>query len=149
MNKIVLRLACIGAAALIAAFAWFATGVEPFHVMSYLVVGIPVLVVAGLYVLDGTFSDRRSAVSPHYRRSLGVPFSRSAPWLFVLLGAVILEAVGLILGGRSSRLPTLSTIVDHLLTTHGLRWALFLLWLAIGAAPLGHIRRRRRDAVSP
>jgi hypothetical protein len=150
MSKAALRLAHLGAVVLIAAYAWFATGVEPFHVLAYVVAGIPILVVGGLYALEGTFAEGPASVSHYYReRAAGVSLSRCTPWLLVLLGAVVLEAVGLVLGGRSSRVPTLSTMVDHLLTTHGLRCALFLLWLAVGLAPLRRLHQSRGDTASP
>jgi hypothetical protein len=140
------RLACASAALLIAAYAWFATGLAPFRALAYVVVGLPILVVGGLYVIEGSFAKGRSVVSHDDReRALTESLSRVTPWLLVILGAVILETVGLLLGGRSSRVPTLSTMVDHLLGTHGLRCVLFLLWLAVGLAPL----RRRRHTPSP
>jgi len=135
------------AVVLVVAYAWLATDVEPFHVLSYVVIALPVLVVAGLYGFVGTFADGRSGVAHYDRgRSLRVPLSRSKPWIAVLAGAVVLEAVGLILGGHSSRVPTLSTMVDHLLTTHGLRCVLFLLWLVVGVAPLRRLSQRQRGA---
>jgi hypothetical protein len=150
MSKGALRLAYIGAVVLIAAYAWFATGVKPFHVLAYVVVGIPIFVVVGLYAVEGTFAEGPASASRYYReRAASVLLSRSTPWLVVLLGAVVLEAVGLLLGGRSSRVPTLSTMVDHLLRTHGLRCALYLLWLAVGLAPLRRLHQRRGGAATP
>jgi hypothetical protein len=138
-----------GIAVLAVAYSWFATGAEPFHVLSYVLVALPVIIVVGLYVTEGTFNDERSGVSHYYRsRSLGVSPSRSAPWLLVLLGAIVLEVVGLLLGGRSPHVPTLSTMVDHLLRTHGLRCVLFVLWLAVGVTPLRRLQRRRHDGAT-
>jgi hypothetical protein len=143
-------LAYAGAAVLVVAYSWFATGTEPFHVLSYVLVALPVVIVFGLYAAVGTFDDERSGVSQYYRgRSLGASLSRSTPWLLVLLGAIILEMVGLLLGGRSPHVPTLSTLVDHLLRTHGLRWVLFVAWLAVGAAPLRRLSQHRHDRATP
>lgn len=130
-------------AALVVGYAWFATGVKPFHALAYVVIAVPVLVVVGLYAFGGAFGHEGPGGSRPSRVSMG----RSTPWLLVLVGVVVLEAVGLILGGRSSRVPTLSTMMDHLLTTHWLRCVLFVLWLAVGAAPWWRRRQRRRHAV--
>ncbi len=149
LNKSSLYLTHAGAALTFVAYAWFATGVEPFHVLSYVVVALPILLVVGLYLLQGGFSDERSGASHDYLEPpLGLSLSRSIPWLLVILGALSLELVGLTLGGRSARVPTLSTEVDHLLTTHGLRCVLFVLWFTVGVAPFRRLRRRRRGPVS-
>jgi hypothetical protein len=137
------------AVALVATYGWFATNVKPFHAISYVVVALPILIVVGLYVFVGAF-DEGPGVSHYLReRSLGVSLARSTPWLLVLVGAISLEIVALVLGGQSSRVPTLSTMVDHLLSTHGLRCVLFLLWLVVGLAPLRRLSERRRRAVLP
>jgi hypothetical protein len=136
--------ATVVAVVLAIVYAWFATGVKPFHAVAYVVLALPILVVVGLYTFMNAFADERSELSHGDReRSLPMSLSRSAPWLLVLIGAIILETVGLILGGRSSRVPTLSTMVDHVLTTHGLRCALFLLWLVVGVAPLRRLSEQR------
>jgi hypothetical protein len=138
------RVAEVIVSALVVAYAWFATGVTPFHALSYVVVAIPVLVVAGLYVALRAFANGRSGVTHFYMtRSLGVSLGRLTPWLIVLVGAVTLEAVGLALGGRSARVPTLSTTVDHLLSTHGLRCVFFLAWILVGALPLRRLAEFR------
>jgi hypothetical protein len=141
------RALSVVAAVLAVAFAWFATGVKPFHTLSYVVVGIPVLVVVSLYLYFDAFADERSGSDGH-QGTVPVSLSRSTPWLLVLFGAIILETVGLALGGQSSRVPTLSTTMDHLLTTHVIRCVLFLLWWAIGVAPLRRWRENRQRAVS-
>jgi hypothetical protein len=141
------RVALFVALVLVIAYAWFATGAKPFQALSYVVVAIPILIMIGLYAFLDAFVEGGSRASQYYReRSLGVSLTRSTPWIAVLMGAVILEAVGLILGGRSSRVPTLSTMVDHLLSSHWLRCVLFLLWLTIGVTPLRRRIERRRLA---
>jgi hypothetical protein len=139
------RVAVVVVMALVIAYAWYATGVTPFHALSYVVVGIPALIVVGFYVCLGAFAEGRSGVTHFYvRRSLGVSLQRITPWLVVLASAVILEVVGLALGGRSTTVPTLSTEVDHLLSTHWLRCVLFLAWLLVGALPLRRLLEFRR-----
>lgn len=131
---------------LAALYAWFATGVAPFTVGAYVLVAVPSLFVLALYARD----EARSSRGDHERRRgspLG-PTSRTdvVPWLAVLALALGLEAFSLALGGRSARVPTLSTTLDHLLVTHGLRGVLFLLWLAVGVVPL---HRRVTRAAPP
>ncbi|MFY9782334.1 MAG: hypothetical protein WAK12_02200 [Acidimicrobiales bacterium] len=138
------RVAHVIAVALVIGYAWFATGVTPFHTLSYVVVAIPSLIVAGLYVFYGALAGDASGASRYYRqRSLGASLSSSMPWLVVLVGAIALEVVGLALGGRSKSAPTLSTTVDHLLVTHWLRCVLFLAWLAVVALPLRRLHQHR------
>jgi hypothetical protein len=66
------------------------------------------------------------------------------PWVVLLLLAVGLEVAGLALGGRSTEVPTLSTVIDHALGWHGVRLALFLGWLAVGWAPVARVAVHRR-----
>jgi hypothetical protein len=140
------RVAVVILTAFVIAYAWFATGVTPFHALSYVVVGIPALIVVSMYIYLRAFAEGPSGVTHLYmHRSLGVSLERVTPWLVVLAGAVILEVVGLALGGRSNSVPTLSTELDHLLSTHGLRCVLFLAWLLVGAVPLRRLREFRRS----
>ncbi|MGH9098038.1 MAG: hypothetical protein ACRDWB_11510, partial [Acidimicrobiales bacterium] len=57
------------------------------------------------------------------------------PWVVFGALAIGLEGLGLALGGRSSGVPTISTVVDHALAWHGLRFVLFAGWLAMGWVP--------------
>jgi hypothetical protein len=59
--------------------------------------------------------------------------------------AFALEVAGLALGGRSSAVPTLSTVVDHALAWHAVRFVLFLAWLALGWAPVVRQARVERQ----
>lgn len=60
---------------------------------------------------------------------------RLAPWYALVAAGVLLESVGLWLGGRSTTVPTLSTVVDHSLSTHAFRFVLFEAWIAIAVVP--------------
>ena len=122
---------------LAALYAWAATDVAPFTVPAYVLVALPAVTVVLLLVRDGTLFSRGTDVSASLT---GTPTTLRTvtPWLVVLVLALALEAIGLSLGGRSSRVPTLSTTLDHLLVTHWLRGVLFFLWLAIGVLPLRH-----------
>lgn len=123
-----LALAVAGAAAAVV-YAWWATGTQPFTLSAYVAVGIPV-------VLVGTVAVGRSAPPlPSRPRALGGGLWSASPWIVILALAVGLECTALALGGRSSDVPTLSTVVDHALGRHALRFLLFCGWMAVGFAP--------------
>lgn len=125
------------AAALVIAYSWWVTGVAPFTSLAYTLIALPSIAAVALYASMGAFSRHRADLSNYYQfRARHVSFSNAAPWLVVLVSAVALEAVGLSLGGRSPRVPTLSTTVDHLLEQHWERGVLFFVWLVVGATPL-------------
>ncbi len=129
-----------------AAYAWWVAGVAPFSALSYTLVAVPSLIALVVYAHDGGFTPRRGDLAAHYRRRAdGATLESVAPWLSVLAVAAALEVWGLALGGRSVAVPTLSTIVDHLLATHFERAVLFMLWLAVGALPLAELARRGRS----
>jgi hypothetical protein len=126
----------IAAVAGVAAYAWWAAGLAPFTSTAYVAVALPVAGVAVSAVLIPT--------GPRSPRSAGRPAYGALPWVGLLVVAVALEATGLALGGRSSAVPTLSTVVDHALAWQGVRFVLFVAWLALGWAPVV-----RRAAVWP
>jgi hypothetical protein len=138
-GTVLLRTAGVAAAAGSAAYAWWATGLQPFTTSAYVAVGLPVALLtvlagvglAGSRVETGAAADARGVGRLQLRTTF--------PWVLLLLLAVGLEAVGLLLGGRSADVPTLSTVVDHALGLHGVRFALFLGWLAVGWAPVARV----------
>jgi hypothetical protein len=121
-------------------YAWWATGTQPFTLSSYVAVGGPV-VLAGAVAL-GRPASRVTSRAP----TLGGGVWSASPWIVILALAVGLECTALALGGRSTDVPTLSTVVDHALGRHALRFLLFCGWLAVGFAPLvwGLSRQRSR-----
>jgi len=120
-------------------YAWWATGQLPFTAAATVAVGIPVAGLVALAVVRRpTGTGGREPLRP----------GAVLPWAGLLAAAVVLEIVGLALGGRASGVPTLSTVVDHALTWHASRWALFCAWLAAGAAPLVSPVLHRRDGVA-
>lgn len=130
------------------AYAWWAAGVAAFSALAYVLLAVPSLTAIIAYASEGGFSLRRRDLAAHYRfRAEGATVETAAPWLAVLGAALALEVWGLALGGRSVEVPTLSTVVDHLLATHVERAALYVLWLAAGALPVVGLARRdeRRD----
>jgi hypothetical protein len=130
----------------LAAFAWWATGVRPFTTLAYVLIAIPSLLAVVIYALLGGLSPHRADVTAYYRRrSAGATPKTIGPWTGLLLVAVVLEVIGLALGGRSPNVATLSTTVDHLLVTHWGRWLLYDLWLAVGAGPLVRLRLARPE----
>jgi hypothetical protein len=127
---------------ILAGYAWVVAGVAPFSTVAYVLVAVPIAVLFFAYVALGGLSPRRGVVSAHYeRQSNDASLSTVAPWIAVLVVAVVLEVVGLSLGGRSASVPTLSTTVDHLLRFHWERCLLCLAWLLVGFAPLIGLRR--------
>jgi hypothetical protein len=129
------------------AYAWWATGVRPFTTIAYVLIAIPSLLAVFTYALLGGFSPRRTDVTAYYRRrSAGATPKNIGPWTGLLFIAVVLEAIGLALGGRSPNVATLSTTVDHLLVAHWGRWLLYDLWLAVGVGPLVRLRQARPGA---
>jgi hypothetical protein len=132
----------VAVCAVAVAYAWFAAGAAPFHAWSYVAVGLPViLVVAGYARWGGLASDQR-AREFYRRRSGGASWSSTWPWLSIVVAAVVLECIGLALGGRSPSVPTLSTTVDHLLACRWERWVLFVAWLLVGGVPVVRLRRQ-------
>lgn len=125
------------------AYAWWAAGVAPFSALAYGLVAAPCLVAVAAFAGEGGFSTRRHDLAAHYRsRAAGATIASAAPWLSVLGAALALEVWGLVLGGRSAAVPTLSTVVDHLLATRVERAILYVLWLAVGALPVAGLARR-------
>ncbi len=121
------RLACV---ICVAGYAYWATGVRPFTVSAYVAVGIPVTVVGCV----AAFGWPARGPRPQGAEMAGLRWV--LPWLLIALLAAGLEGLGLALGGRSTTVPTMSTVIDHGLAWHALRLALFCGWLLIGSAPL-------------
>jgi hypothetical protein len=129
------------AAAVLVGYAWVSAGVAPFSTISYLLAAIPCVATVAAYVAMGGLSPDRLDVRAYYqRRAGGASHSTIAPWITVLTAVVILEAVGLLLGGRSPSVPTLSTTVDHLLATRLERCVMCSSWLLAGGIPLIRLR---------
>ena len=121
------RLAC---GICVAGYAYWATGLRPFTVSAYVAVGIPVAVVGCVAAFDWPARGLRA------QGAQMVGLRGVLPWLLVALIAAGLEGLGLALGGRSSTVPTMSTVIDHGLAWHAFRLVLFCGWLLIGSAPL-------------
>ena len=145
----------------IVAYAWWATGVQPFTVGAYVAVGIPVVSLTVLAVAPGrswsswpvpqgpAAAPPRTAAGAASAPASTPPDSRSGlgdavPWIIILGAAVALECVALALGGRSAVVPTLSTVVDRGLRWHALRLLMFCGWLSIGGAPAVRVLLRLR-----
>lgn len=130
-----LRPAAVVGVAAVAAYGWWATGVPPFTARTYLAVGVPVALLA---IVNLSVSPNRSAeiAPPGTPPPGGMQLRSTYPWLLLLVLAVGLEGAGLALGGRSAEVPTLSTVVDHTLGSHLVRFVLFCAWLGLGWAPV-------------
>ncbi len=121
----------IAVLAAVTAYAWWATGLAPFTAAAAAAVALPV---GGLVVI--ACLPRAVASSAIGAGRTPRPWYGALPWAGLLVVAVGLEIAGLALGGRSSAVPTLSTVVDHALAWHGVRFILFLVWLGVGWAPV-------------
>jgi hypothetical protein len=122
---------------ILAGYSWVMTGVRPFSSTSYLVVAVPSVAFVIAYVLLGGLSHRRADVDAYYQRHAeGATLRSVTPWITLLIAAVLLEVIGLLLGGRSTSVPTLSTAIDHLLEQHWVRFLICLTWLLAGAIPI-------------
>jgi len=133
------------AAAVAVAYAWWATGVAPFTVLSYVVVAVPSVALVVAYGAGGCLAPNRSDVAEYYRRrARNASTTTALPWLAILAAVVVLEGIGLLFGGRSPTVPTLSTTVDHLLSAHWGRFVLCGVWLSVGWCPVGSLAARAR-----
>ena len=120
----------VGAAA--AALAgWWVTGLRPFTITDYVAVGLSVAGLVAVVVVR----SRGLGHSIEWPGQATFSLRSAFPWVVLVALGVGLEGVGLALGGRSARVPTLSTVVDHALAWHGLRFVLFCAWLAVGWVP--------------
>jgi hypothetical protein len=126
----------------LAAYAWESAGVRPFTATSYVLVAIPVVAFIAAYAWLGGLSRRDVEVNAYYQaESDGTTLSDVAPWLALVSAAIVLEIIGLALGGRSPRVPTLSTTTDNLLRSQWERSVICFIWLMIVAVPLSRLHR--------
>ena len=121
---------------LVVAYSWWASGVAPFSAPADVALAIPVVLVALLSFGQPLHRPRADPLEP-------ATWRRTWPWATLLFIALGLEVAAVALGGRSSAVPTLSTVVDHALAGHGVRFALFVTWLAFGSWPLVRAGRVR------
>ncbi|MHB8449033.1 MAG: hypothetical protein ACYDAQ_00955 [Mycobacteriales bacterium] len=117
MRRRVLAGVCLAALA----WAWWVSGLRPFRWSTTVAVELPALLVGWLLA-------RRTRVPRTTTRRSGAGW----PWLVLLAAAATRELVALLAGDRR-RYPSLSRLVDALLTTHVERYVLVLAWLGVGA----------------
>jgi hypothetical protein len=126
-------------------YAWVTASAHPFTTLSYCLVAIPSAALVVTYIRIGGLSADLGDVGAYFQRQSGeATLSTVTPWIAVLSAAVVLESVGLLLGGRSTSVPTLSTTVDHLLAYRWERCLLCVAWLSAGALPLFRLSRSLR-----
>jgi hypothetical protein len=103
---------------------------------------VPAALILLVYGALGGFSLTPEGISSYYR----VRGARIAvlPWTAVFVVALGLEIAGLALGGHSKDVPTLSTVLDHLLAAHGGRWLLYLWWLWVGVRTIAPLVGRQQ-----
>ena len=121
------------AGAVAAALAgWWVTGQRPFTIAAYVAVGLSVAPLVVVAVFARSRGLGHSVEKPGHAT---FNLRSVVPWVVIGALAIGLEGLGLALGGRSTGVPTLSTVVDHALVWHGLRFVLFCGWLAVGWVP--------------
>jgi hypothetical protein len=130
-------------------YSWATAGVAPFTAFSYCLVAFPCVAFVAAYTRMGGLSTDDVKVREYFqRRAGGATLSTVAPWMALLSAAAALEIVGLMLGGRSTSVPTLSTTVDHLLAERWERCLFCLAWLLAGAFPLHRLWQQFRTGES-
>jgi hypothetical protein len=131
---------------MLAAYSWVTAGVTPFSAPAYAFVALPSVAFVVAYVSMGGLSRHRGDVNTYYQdRSRDTTLSNVAPWISVFVAALVLEAIGLSLGGRSTSVPTLSTTIDHLLKMQWERSIFCFAWLLAGTVPLIRLRQSSVD----
>jgi hypothetical protein len=129
--------------ALAGAYGWWLAGLRPFSTTAYLAIALPTaLLVAALALPRPGRHPTRGVVDEGSPTPSGRQF---LPLAIVLLLGLGLEIAGLALGGRSTLVPTLSTVLDHLLRWQFVRYLLILAWLGVGFL----LARRSWRQVSP
>lgn len=122
------------ASVLAAAWAWFASGVRTFTRPAEALTAVPALVVLLLTIRPAAQKAGQGGQGRY--RWWGV-----AAWLAALLAIVGWELTMLFSQPRKSH-PTLSSILDSLLSTHPSRFLGYLLWLTFGWLLVRDLTRR-------
>lgn len=123
----------VAAAAVVAAYGWWATGLQPFTWLA-------LVAVLGAGVAATAVGTRL----PPVLRPYSPPTARTALWAVLLAAVVGWELVTYIQRPRAEH-PTLSVFANRVLDPHPVRALGFLVWLA-GATLLTRFRTRWRPA---
>lgn len=128
-----LVIAAIGAAV----WAWFASGVRTFTRPAEVLTFLPGLAVLILTLRPSASSAVAGArpLAPHRRWGI-------LPWIVVLAASVGWELAELFSQPRHVH-PTISSIMDSLLSTHPSRFIGYLLWLILGWLLVRDLGRRQ------
>jgi hypothetical protein len=109
-------------------YAWIAAGQRPFTTPENLLVAVPIIGVGLLAARRGrSWRERPLLVAAPSRRR------GSLVWVALAVGFAVWELNALYSSPRDDH-PTLSSIADWIMSVHAGRAALFLCWLALGAA---------------
>ena len=119
-------------------WAWFASGVRTFTRPAEVLTAIPAAVVLLLTL-------RPSAQFAGDAKRGGFRWQGVTAWLVVLLDIVGWELAMLFSQPRKSH-PTLSSILDSLLSTHPSRFLGYLIWLTLGWLLVRDLTRRSASA---
>jgi len=114
--------------AVVLGYAWIAAGLRPFTTPENLLVAVPIIGV-------GLLAARRARTGPERPHLVDAPSRRrgSVVWVALAVGFAVWELNALFSSPRDDH-PTLSSIADWIMSVHVGRAALFLCWLALGAA---------------
>jgi hypothetical protein len=124
------RRAAIGlAVGCMVGYSIWAASLRSFTLASYASVAIPVLA-----TVIAVFAMWRNRLASGAEASAagGSEVAPLIPWMVILGSGLVLEVIGLALGGRSPTVPTLSTVLDHAVDRQVLRTLLFCAWLLLG-----------------
>jgi hypothetical protein len=106
-------------------YSWFATGLRPFTIPIYVAVGIPVLIVLGLFW-------RRSRLNGQPAEPQNRPHGWGfAFWAGLTAALAAWELEAYVSSPRRDH-PTLSSISDRLTSGHPSRALVFALWVCLG-----------------
>jgi hypothetical protein len=109
----------------VAGYSWLTTQLRPFTVPVYIAVGVPALVLLGLWVYRSR-SGRALA-----DREARPPTSSLAIWA-ALIGALAAWELAAYVSSPRHAHPTLSSIFDYITGSHPTRAVVFGIWIFLG-----------------
>jgi hypothetical protein len=123
-----------------AGYAWMAAGLRPFTLAQELAVAVPAALVVGL---AAWLAGREPPTDAGDRVPTRAWRASAAVWLGLVVLAFGWQLVAYFSSPRSAH-PTLSVLVEDVMSTHAGRAAVFLAWLALGLFVATSTRATRR-----
>ncbi len=111
-----------------AAYAWFAAGTTPFTVPADVVTGVPLVLVAAVYVLQRI----RPGTWPWHRLDADHPPAggTAVPWIALVVLLVGSELASFVAGPRATH-PTVSSLTDTLFRWQAAKAVVYFGWLSL------------------